>query len=95
MVGRQASTQKCLGGTPLPPGSVNRSLALVCESLYSIDFYTDPQIHSRDGKGFGLGNMGTRGMLRFFETHRCNNICTYGLCLFIYRGTFWVLPPPT
>lgn len=39
------------------------------------DFYTDPQIHSYDGQGFGFGNMGRRGIDRFLATHRCNDVC--------------------
>jgi len=39
------------------------------------DMYTDPQIHSSDGLGFGLGNKGHRGIKKFFETHKCNDIC--------------------
>jgi myosin-heavy-chain kinase len=39
------------------------------------DQYTDPQIHTKDGKGYGLGNMGHRGIERFLKTHVCNPIC--------------------
>ena len=46
--------------------------------------YTDPQIHSIDGKGFGAGNSGLKGVRQFFSTHRCNAICKK-LCL----------PPPS
>jgi len=38
-------------------------------------FYTDPQIHSFDGEGFGLGNMGQEGLTKFLKTHECNQIC--------------------
>lgn len=38
-------------------------------------FYTDPQIHSFDGEGFGLGNMGQDGLTKFLKTHTCNGIC--------------------
>jgi len=38
-------------------------------------FYTDPQIHSFDGEGFGLGNMGQEGLTKFLKTHTCNGIC--------------------
>jgi Alpha-kinase family len=41
------------------------------------DMYTDPQIHSWDGKGFGKGNLGQRGFKKFLGTHRCNAICRY------------------
>ncbi|KAJ0396069.1 hypothetical protein P43SY_008751 [Pythium insidiosum] len=36
------------------------------------DSYTDPQIHTADGRGFGAGNLGTYGMEKFLESHRCN-----------------------
>ena len=41
------------------------------------DRYTDPQIHSADGVGFGKGNMGERGVDRFIASHRCNAVCRY------------------
>jgi len=40
-------------------------------------FYTDPQIHSFDGEGFGLGNMGQEGLTKFLKTHECNDICAW------------------
>jgi len=39
------------------------------------DFYTDPQIHTQDGKGFGQGNLGIKGIDRFLSSHKCNPIC--------------------
>jgi hypothetical protein len=39
------------------------------------DLYTDPQIHSHDGEGFGAGNMGHKGQALFFKTHVCNDLC--------------------
>lgn len=39
------------------------------------DKYTDPQMHSFDGKGFGKGNCGAEGISKFFSTHRCNVLC--------------------
>ncbi|EGG22654.1 putative protein serine/threonine kinase [Cavenderia fasciculata] len=39
------------------------------------DHYTDPQIHTKDGEGFGAGNLGEKGMKKFIESHKCNPIC--------------------
>lgn len=39
------------------------------------DLWTDPQMHTSDGVGYGDGNLGTRGMALFFHTHACNPIC--------------------
>lgn len=39
------------------------------------DLYTDPQIHTSSGMGYGDGNLGTRGMALFFHSHICNAIC--------------------
>eukprot|EP01006_Ploeotia_vitrea_P038375 TRINITY_DN66228_c9_g9_i1.p1 TRINITY_DN66228_c9_g9~~TRINITY_DN66228_c9_g9_i1.p1 ORF type:complete len:279 (+),score=26.83 TRINITY_DN66228_c9_g9_i1:29-865(+) len=41
------------------------------------DVYTDPQIHTADGNGFGGGNLGQEGIDKFFKTHWCNPICLY------------------
>eukprot|EP00286_Rhodomonas_abbreviata_P017072 CAMPEP_0181325778 /NCGR_PEP_ID=MMETSP1101-20121128/21123_1 /TAXON_ID=46948 /ORGANISM="Rhodomonas abbreviata, Strain Caron Lab Isolate" /LENGTH=257 /DNA_ID=CAMNT_0023434141 /DNA_START=63 /DNA_END=832 /DNA_ORIENTATION=+ len=48
---------------------------LVCDIQGVEDLYTDPQIHSVDGEGFGTGNMGLPGIQKFFSTHRCNPVC--------------------
>eukprot|EP01006_Ploeotia_vitrea_P031488 TRINITY_DN63821_c0_g1_i1.p1 TRINITY_DN63821_c0_g1~~TRINITY_DN63821_c0_g1_i1.p1 ORF type:complete len:554 (+),score=50.64 TRINITY_DN63821_c0_g1_i1:74-1735(+) len=54
---------------------------LICDiqgvgtSQGKVDYYTDPQIHTSNGNGFGLGNLGKRGMDAFFKSHRCNMIC--------------------
>jgi len=50
---------------------------LVCDIQGVSDMYTDPQVHSADGKGFGKGNMGQAGIDEFLRTHRCNAICRY------------------
>ncbi|GBG28347.1 Alpha-protein kinase 1 [Hondaea fermentalgiana] len=41
------------------------------------DLYTDPQIHTLNGRDFGKGNLGIRGFDKFLSTHRCNQICRY------------------
>lgn len=58
---------------------------LVCDIQGVGDLYTDPQIHCRDTKRFGQGNLGVEGMLRFFATHYCNSICN-SLCLPVQRA---------
>jgi len=34
------------------------------------DLYTDPQVHTLDGEGFGKGNLGARGMALFLRSFR-------------------------
>lgn len=41
------------------------------------DVYTDPQIHTKDGQGYGAGNLGMTGVHKFFTTHQCNNVCLH------------------
>lgn len=36
---------------------------------------SSPQIHTPDGKGYGVGNLGYRGIEEFFLTHHCNALC--------------------
>jgi len=50
---------------------------LICDIQGVGDIYTDPQIHSKDGKGFGKGNLGQEGINHFLSTHRCNRICQF------------------
>eukprot|EP01079_Euglenida_sp_SAG-EU17-18_P008589 gene8589-1535_t len=40
---------------------VSQGMVLVCDIQGVDDKYTDPQIHSYDGKGFGAGNLGPEG----------------------------------
>jgi len=39
------------------------------------DLYTDPQLHTLDGKGYGEGNLGAHGMALFFAAHHCSPLC--------------------
>lgn len=39
------------------------------------DLYTDPQIHTANGKDYGDGNLGTKGFALFFYSHICNDVC--------------------
>merc|ERR1719242_1163472 len=50
---------------------------LVCDLQGVGDLYTDPQMHTVDGKGCGKGNMGKRGIEKFLSSHQCNAICTH------------------
>jgi len=50
---------------------------LICDVQGVGDMYTDPQVHTKDGKGYGKGNMGKKGMDEFLKTHRCNAVCRY------------------
>eukprot|EP00160_Parvularia_atlantis_P000788 Unigene10631_Nuclearia_a/m.32499 Unigene10631_Nuclearia_a/g.32499 ORF Unigene10631_Nuclearia_a/g.32499 Unigene10631_Nuclearia_a/m.32499 type:complete len:395 (+) Unigene10631_Nuclearia_a:209-1393(+) len=50
---------------------------LVCDIQGVGDLYTDPQMHTINGVGFGKGNLGPRGFDKFLSTHRCNAICKY------------------
>jgi hypothetical protein len=48
---------------------------LVCDIQGVADKYTDPQIHTQDGEGYGNGNLGRKGIVEFFRSHRCNGMC--------------------
>ena len=39
------------------------------------DLYTDPQVHTLEGKGYGEGNLGAQGFALFFAAHRCSPLC--------------------
>lgn len=57
--------------------SFSEGYYLVCDIQGISDRYTDPQVHSRDGKGFGKGNLGLKGIKKFFDSHECNSICVH------------------
>ncbi|CBH13826.1 myosin heavy chain kinase A, putative [Trypanosoma brucei gambiense DAL972] len=48
---------------------------LLCDLQGVNDLLTDPQIHTEDGRGLGLGNMGVEGITKFVVNHKCNEIC--------------------
>lgn len=48
---------------------------LVCDLQGVNDFFTDPQIHTEDGKGLGMGNMGQEGIDKWTSKHSCNAVC--------------------
>ena len=39
------------------------------------DLYTDPQVHTLEGTGYGEGNLGANGFALFFSGHRCSPLC--------------------
>jgi hypothetical protein len=48
---------------------------LVCDIQGVGDLYTDPQIMTASGVGYGRGNLGPNGIKAFFMRHKCNQIC--------------------
>ena len=48
---------------------------LICDIQGVGDVFTDPQIHTREGDDFGVGNFGLDGMRQCLETHKCNAVC--------------------
>ncbi|KAJ1408915.1 kinase-like domain-containing protein [Ochromonadaceae sp. CCMP2298] len=51
---------------------------LIVVDLQGVNFIlTDPQIHSRDLKKYGAGNLGAEGMASFFSSHVCNDACRH------------------
>lgn len=55
----------------------SKGTLLICDIQGVGDLYTDPQIHSSDGRGYGLGNLGQKGIDRFLAVHECNGICQW------------------
>ncbi|KAG5500132.1 hypothetical protein JIQ42_04467 [Leishmania sp. Namibia] len=58
------------------------------------DYYTDPQILSPDGEGYGRGNLGKNGIRRFLESHRCNEVCRAVSLPPLQRDATGVVVPP-
>lgn len=56
---------------------VSEEELLICDIQGVGDIYTDPQIHSKDGKGYGKGNLGVEGIENFLCNHQCNRICQF------------------
>jgi len=56
---------------------VSNKELLICDIQGVGDVYTDPQIHSKDGEGYGKGNLGQEGIVNFLATHQCNRICQF------------------
>ncbi|KAL0237198.1 hypothetical protein PCE1_000595 [Barthelona sp. PCE] len=50
---------------------------LVCDIQGVGDHYTDPQIQSESGKGFGKADLSRLGIQAFFRRHKCNQICRF------------------
>jgi len=48
---------------------------LICDIQGVQGIYTDPQIHTVNGKGFGSGNLGHTGIRAFLLRHVCNEVC--------------------
>lgn len=48
---------------------------LICDIQGVENRFTDPQIHTMSGKGFGLGNLGQTGIRAFLLRHTCTDLC--------------------
>jgi len=51
------------------------SSVLICDIQGVANQFTDPQIHTLSGKGFGLGNLGQTGIRAFMLRHQCTELC--------------------
>jgi hypothetical protein len=49
---------------------------LICDIQGVGEIYTDPQVHTLSGKGFGGGNLGITGIKAFLLRHQCNEVCS-------------------
>ncbi len=48
---------------------------LICDIQGVGNSYTDPQIHTQNGEGFGGGNLGMTGIRAFMLRHSCTDVC--------------------
>ena len=55
--------------------SQSHSQLLICDIQGVANRFTDPQIHTLSGKGFGLGNLGQTGIRAFLLRHTCTEMC--------------------
>lgn len=53
----------------------SQAQVLICDIQGVENRFTDPQIHTMNGKGFGLGNLGQTGIRAFLLRHACTDIC--------------------
>lgn len=53
----------------------SKGALLICDIQGVGTKLTDPEIHTHDGLGLGLGNRGREGMADFVCRHRCNYVC--------------------
>jgi hypothetical protein len=53
----------------------SQSQVLICDIQGVENRFTDPQIHTMSGKGFGLGNLGQTGIRAFLLRHTCTDLC--------------------
>jgi hypothetical protein len=51
------------------------SSVLICDIQGVANQFTDPQIHTMSGRGFGLGNLGQTGIRAFMLRHQCTELC--------------------
>jgi len=51
------------------------SSVLICDIQGVANLFTDPQIHTLNGRGFGLGNLGQTGIRAFMRRHQCTELC--------------------
>ncbi|XQJ31930.1 hypothetical protein NXY56_008055 [Leishmania guyanensis] len=48
---------------------------LVCDMQGVKNDLTDLEVHTYDGQGLGVGNLGARGIQKFAVGHRCTSVC--------------------